>query len=43
MFREEVFTKIVEQGVSRIIIPESLVKQFDVGKIKCEVYIDYGY
>lgn len=41
--QEEVFSQIVEQRVSRVIIPESLMKQFDVGKLKCEVYIDYGY
>lgn len=45
VYEQDTFAQIVKQGVSRIVIPESLTDQFDIKTLKCDVdvLIDLDY
>lgn len=42
-YNEDAFAQVLKQGVSRVIIPESLVDQFDFSNLECSVFIDEGF
>ena len=37
VYEQDTFAQIVKQGVSRVVIPESLTDQFDIKTLKCDV------
>ena len=43
VYNEDAFAQVLKQGVSRVIIPESLVNQIDFPNLECSVLIDEGY
>ena len=43
VYNEYAFTQILKHGVSKVIIPESLVNQIDLSAFKCSVFIDEGF
>ena len=43
VYNEDAFAQVLKQGVSRVIIPESLVDQFDFSNLERSVFIDEGY
>lgn len=43
VYNEDAFAQVLKQGVSRVIIPESLVDQFDFSNLECSAFIDEGF
>lgn len=43
VYNEYAFTQILKHGVSKVIIPESLVNQIDLSAFGCSVFIDEGF
>ena len=43
VYNEYAFTQILKHGVSKVIIPESLVNQIDLSAFECSVFIDEGF
>ena len=43
VYNEYAFTQILKHGVSKVIIPESLVNQIDLSSFGCSVFIDEGF